>query len=178
MPERRIVIGVLSKALHGLSHVVETDGIGVTHWAAPMEREPVARQVHHVDVARAARDAFLKNLGRLVDEGENQTLDNLFVADLAGGAADARPIIHNHLLDQCRWDCVAFTRLVVIPAGACFLTKTAHFAEPVRGQAVAHIGPFNRAALADRPADVVTCEVAHAERTHRKAKLLNRLVDL
>ena len=49
-----------------------------------MEWESVACEVNHIDVARAACDAFLENLGRLVDKREDQTLDNFLVAYLTG----------------------------------------------------------------------------------------------
>ena len=39
-------------------------------------------------------------------------------------------------------------------------------------------GLLDVAALADRPADVVAGQVAHAERAHREAELLDRLVHL
>src|SRR6185503_2695506 len=69
-------------------------------------------------------------------------------------------------------------RLVAIPARAGLLAEAAELAEAVGELRVDHVRALGVAALADRPADVVAGEVAHAEWAHREAEFLERLVHL
>ncbi len=115
---------------------------------------------------------------RLVDQREHQALHDLLVGDLARLDAELLAVLGDHVLDQLGRDRVALAGLVVVPAGAGLLAEAAQLAQLVGAAAVLHVGPLGGAALADRPADVVAGQVAHAERAHGEAEPLDRLVHL
>src|SRR5215470_6781490 len=54
---------------HGVVDPAGADGVRVIHRPAAPAREAEAVEPHHVDVARAQRDAFVEDLGALVDAG-------------------------------------------------------------------------------------------------------------
>ena len=66
--------------------------------------------------------------------------------------------------------------VVVIPARAGLLAVAAHFAQLVRHQRHAHAGFFEMLEfLADPPADVEPGQVAHGQRSHGHAEIVERL---
>src|SRR6202022_1786071 len=72
----------------------------------------------------------------------------------------------------------AIARPVVVPAAAGLLPEAAGLAQAIGNLRVTHVRVFPIAALADRPADVVAGQIAHAQRSHRETELLDRAVDL
>jgi len=56
--------------------------------------------------------------------------------------------------------------------------KKGKLKQEVGGFAVQHGGAFNRAAFANRPANIITGQVTHTERAHGHSKLLHRFIDL
>ncbi len=178
MPELGVVVRVLGKALHGFGHVEQAHGIGVVHGATAPEREAVTGDVDHVDVAGLAGDAFFQDVAGFVDQGIHQALHDLVIGNLAGRDALRSAVLLDHLDHHGARDRVALAGLVVVPACASLLAIAAHLAEQVSGLAVLHAGLFLVAALANRPADVVTGQIAHAELAHGKTEFLDRFVHL
>ena len=76
------------------------------------------------------------------------------------------------------WNGIALTSLVVVPASTGFLTEAAHLAQKICRFAVLHARALYIAALANSPANVIACQITHAERTHGKTKFFNGFVDL
>ena len=87
-------------------------------------------------------------------------------------------MLDDHVIDHSRWVSLAVTCLVIVPAGAGFLTEAAEFTQQIRSLRIGDFRLVDIAPLADIPADVITRQVAHAERSHRKAEFLDCLVDL
>src|SRR5258707_138403 len=178
LPEIGVVVGVLGEAVHGLDHVEQPDLTRVVHGAAAPDGEAIAGQVDHVDIARLAGDAVFQDVGAFVDQGEDQALDDFLIGDLARGDAQLLAVGLDHLVDQLGRDGIALARLVVVPARAGLLAEAAQLAQLVGRAAVLHVGALDGAALADGPADVVAGQIAHAERAHGEAELLDGLVHL
>src|SRR5438045_2612911 len=59
------------------------DAVGPEHQAAAIAREAEAVEPHHVDVAGAQRLALLQDPAGLVDRGEQQSAQDLLVAERA-----------------------------------------------------------------------------------------------
>ena len=73
---------------------------------------------------------------------------------------------------------IALARYIVVPACAGLLAEAALFTQQVSRLAVLHVRLFLVATLANRPADVVTGQIAHTEGAHRHTEFLHGLVDL
>src|SRR5436190_2290188 len=155
LPELLVVVRIGGKALHRLDDVEKALLVGIVHRPAAEEREAVAGEVDHVDVARAHRDAFVDDLGALVDERVDQTLDDLLVADLPRRDAEPGTVLLDHVGDDLARDRVALARHVVVPAGTGLLAEAAQLAQQVGGLRVADVGLLDIAALPAVPADVV-----------------------
>jgi hypothetical protein len=143
-----------------------------------VHREAVAGEVDHVDVAGALAMPSSTIFAPSLTSAYDQALDDLVVADLARRDAEVGAVLLEHVGHDLARDRVALAGHVVVPAGAGLLAEAAHLAQQVGGLGVADLGLLDVAALPDVPADVVAGEVAHAERPHRHAELLHRLVDL
>ena len=97
-----------------------------------MARETVAVDPDHVDVARAAGDAFLDEKRALVHERPEAAKDDLLVGDLTA--------LETKLAADRAYQRVDFgighggsaPLLVSIPAGSRLLAEPAHLAEPIR----------------------------------------------
>src|SRR5204863_10147805 len=68
LPELLVVARIGGEALHRPDDVEEPLLVGVVHRPAAEEREAVAGEVDHVDVARPHRDALVDDLRALGDE--------------------------------------------------------------------------------------------------------------
>src|ERR1019366_3631453 len=167
----------LFKSGAGAQDVRQSDGVGVVKRAAPEIRKSIAREVHHVDVRGAQRDAFLQNARTFVDQRIQRPLDDFLVTDLAALPQTGR-FFQNDLRHELGWIRAAVARFVIVPAGAGFLAETLQFANAIRNLRIHAFGMFEVQPLADGPADVVAGEVAHPKRTHRESKFLERPVDL
>src|SRR5581483_5924007 len=178
LPEFRVARIGRGEALHAADHPVQPDGVRVEHRPAAIQREPVAREIHHVDVRRAQRDAFFEYARALIDQRVDAALDDFLVADLARRHALLLAEVDDQLLDRRIGNRVALAGLVAIPAAAGFLPEAAELAQAIGNAGVNHFGMFLVTALADVPADVVAGEIAHAKRSHRHAPLLERAIDL
>src|SRR5688572_31679874 len=77
-----------TETLHGGDDFPEPDLARVVHRPAAVHREAVAREVDHVHVRGALRDALLHDLRALVDQRVDAALDDFLVADLPSGNAD------------------------------------------------------------------------------------------
>src|SRR5687767_4276602 len=64
-------------------HFLQPDRVGVEHRPAAVRREAVTREIDHVDVGGAQRDAFLEDVRGLVDQRVDQPLDDLLVGNRA-----------------------------------------------------------------------------------------------
>ena len=87
-------------------------------------------------------------------------------------------VLGDQLLGHRVGDRVALAGLVAVPAGAGLLAEAPRLAQLVGHDRRAWHAGLGRLALARGPADVQAGEVAHAERAHRHAELLQRAVDL
>src|SRR5581483_1129994 len=167
------------KALHCLVHFIEPHGLGIEHRAAAKTGKAIAVDIDDVDIGCAQRDALLENLRAGVDKRVDATLDDFLVADFAPLNSSFGGCLYDQILDDRIGNRRAAARPVAIPAGAGLLTKTAHLADPIGDLRVAQMRrPCRRLALADVPADIEAGKIAHAERPHREAEVLDRLVDL
>src|SRR5687767_15076123 len=125
LPELGVVARVLREALHGGGHVVQADLAGVMHRAAAPDREAVAGEVDHVDVAGLAGNAVFQDVRAFVHQRIDQALHDFLVGDLARRDAEFLAVVFDHLVDQLRRDRVALARCVVVPAGAGLLAEAA-----------------------------------------------------
>ena len=78
-----VVARVGLEALHRLHHVEQAHLVRIQHGAAAVDREAVAGDVDHVDVAGAGGDALLEDARAFVDQRVHAALDDFLVADLA-----------------------------------------------------------------------------------------------
>ena len=92
-PEIGVVVRIARKAMHGLHHVEQANLIRVLHRAAAIDRKTIAREVDHVDVARARGNALfqqLRTLGEmLIDIHSQHEHQSLLLKDT-----------HRRLLDE------------------------------------------------------------------------------
>src|SRR5690606_24628256 len=166
LPELRIVQRVALEALHGLHHVEQPHLVRIVQRATAVHREAVAEDVDHVDVAGLVGYALLQDVGGLVDQTEHQALHDRLVGDLARRDDQRLAVRLDHLHHLGIRNGVALARHVVVPALADLLAEAPLLAQQVGGLAVLEFRVFLITALADRPADVVAGQVAHAERPH------------
>ena len=108
LPELGVVVRVLGKALHGFGHVEQAHGVGVVHGATAPEREAVAGDVDHVDVAGLAGNALFQNVRGFVDQREHQALNDFVVRNLARGDAHVSAVLFDHLDHHGAGDRIAF----------------------------------------------------------------------
>src|SRR6185503_11797225 len=156
------------------------DVVGPPHRAAAIDRPAVAVDPDHVDVERALGHAFFQDLGALVDHRIEAALEDLLVRDGAAGDAELLRGLLDDLLDLRVGDRRAVGQVVLVVAGPGLLAEPAELADRVGDVAsIAHVALFLLLlALADAPADVVAGKVAHRERAHREAVVVDHLVDL
>src|SRR6185369_554312 len=112
-------------------------GVRVEHGAAAMDGEAVAVDVDDVDIAGPEREAFLQDLGALVDEGVDAALEDLLVADRAALDAPLLGGLRDERFDLGIRHRRAAALLVAIPAGARLLAEAAHLADAVGDGGVA-----------------------------------------
>ena len=105
-------------------------------------------------------------------------MHDLVIRNFARFDAQRFTMFDDHRFDLSIWDRITFARQIVVPAFAHLLSVATHLAEQIGGLAVTEIWLFDIATLANRPADVVTGKVAHAERPHREPEFLDGFVDL
>src|SRR5574341_2633832 len=145
----------LLETADAVEHLAQADGVGIEHRPAAIGREAVAREVHHVDVGGAQRDAFLQDARALVDERVDAALDDLVIRDLARLHLDLLAIVDQELFHLGVRNGLAAAFLVAVPAASRFLPVPALLANEVGELRVHHVGALGGAALADLPADVV-----------------------
>src|SRR5690348_11316635 len=68
--------------------------------------------------------------------------------------------------------------LVVVPTGPGLLPQATQLADDVRRSRVGLLRVCESLTAPDGPADIIPCEIAHSERTHRKAKPLDGTIHL
>src|SRR5919201_3273919 len=148
-----VAVIALLESLDRAEHPVQSHGVGVEHRPAPIGREAVARQVHHIDVRRAERDALLENVRAFVGERIDAALDDFFIADRPRLVAHLTAVLREHVLDLPVGNGLAAPRLVAIPAAPGLLAVPALLGDAVGELAVDEVRPLLGAALADLPAD-------------------------
>ena len=74
---------------HTRNDTVEADAVRMEHRATAVSREPVAVGVDDVDVPRAQRQAFVQDLGALVDQRIQRAVEDLG-AEVAAPLANGR----------------------------------------------------------------------------------------
>src|SRR5882724_883207 len=154
-------------------HLVQPCGIGIEHRAAAVRRKAVAREVDHVDVGSAQRDAFLEDVRAFVGEGVDAALDDLVVRDRPRLEAHLFPVGGEHPVHLGIRDGFTVAGLIAIPAAAGLLAEPAFLGDAVGEFSIDEVRALLRAALADFETHVV-----HGERAHREAPFLQRAVDL
>ena len=138
------------------------------HRAAAVDRPAVAVDPDDVDVGRPDRDALLQNLRALVDHRVEAALEDLVAADLALVDALGGAEVGDDLLDLRVGRRGAGFRVVDVVAAAVLLAAPAGFAEDLADVA------GGRLLLV--PADVEAGEIAHRERAHREAEVVQDAV--
>src|SRR5690606_39773994 len=98
---------------------------GVEHRTAPVDRPAVTVDPDDVDVRGPDRDAFLEDLGALVDHREDAALEDLLLGDLARLLAGLGHEVADDLLGDGRRTRLAVL-VVVVVAGAGLLATTIH----------------------------------------------------
>ena len=116
------------------------------------------------------RLAFFEDLRALVDHRIDAALEDLLVGDLAPVDALLGGEVEDDLLGDRRGLGVAVL-VVVVVAGAGLLAAAVHLAEDVADGRAACDVSFD-------PADVEAGEVAHRERAHRQAEVVEHAVDV
>src|SRR5476651_1124027 len=178
-PER--VAGGVAVLHQGVVDGFQADHVvGPPHRAAAIDRPAVAVDPDDVDVERALGHLLLEDLGALVHHREQAALHDLLVGDGAAGDAELLRGLLDDLLDLGIGDRRAVGQIVLVVARAGLLAEAAELADRIGDVAgVAHVALFLvLLALADAPAHVVAGEVAHGERPHREAVVVDHLVDL
>src|SRR5690606_16191399 len=152
--------------------LVEADIVGIARRAAAIDRPAIAIDPDHVDIARPRRDAFFKDLRGLVDHRIDAALEDFLIRNgTAGDALLLRDLLDN-LLDHRIGDRRPAARLVAVIAGIRLLAEAAKLADGVGDRA------FHALALADAPAHVIARKVAHGERAHREAEVIEHPIDI
>jgi hypothetical protein len=121
-------------------------------------------QIYDIDVRGARRDPLFQDPRPLVDQGIDQTADDLLIRDRPPGQPQRPGVVENQLLHFLRRRGVAIPGGVVIPAATALLPKASPLADQVRGHGVDHLGLLRVVALADRPGNIITRQVTHAKR--------------
>src|SRR5690606_28570898 len=116
----RVGAHALAVLLELVDHGLETHGVGVEHRTAPVDRPAVTVDPDDVDVRGPDRDAFLKDLGALVDHREDAALEDLLLGDLARLLAGLGHEVADDLLGDGRRTRLAVL-VVVVVAGAGLL---------------------------------------------------------
>src|SRR5947209_4233324 len=96
----------------------------------PGKSESVA--VDYVDVASAARVAFLEHAGAFVGERGHDPRDDVVARDRRAPDAACRGGLVGELLDERIRNPVPAAALVPVPARARFLTVPSHLVQPIR----------------------------------------------
>ena len=133
-----------------------------------MDREAVAIDPDHVDVAGPLRDTLAENARAFVDHREQQAFDDLVLADGAACDAALRRRVDDQPLDLGIGLRRARARLVEIESAPGLLAEAAALAQLVGDR---RREPLR---LAHAPAHVEAGEVRHGERPHRKAEVGER----
>src|SRR6185436_3378857 len=141
-------------------HLGQAHGVGVEHRPAAVGREAVAGQVDHVDVGSAQRDAFLEDVGGLVDERVDQPFDDFLVGNRAGLDLVFSSIFLNYFFNIRIRNRFPVGQVVLVPALAGLLPVAAELGHLVADLGIDEVRPLDVAALADLPADVQARHVA------------------
>src|SRR5690606_1714226 len=164
-------------ALDGLQDLVEANLVGPEHRSTPIDREAVAVNPDHVDIRRALSDAFLEDLGALVDHHVHAALEDFLLADLARGDALLLTELLDQAIDLGVGDGRAAAFLVAVDTGVGLLPQTTLLGELVQ-PAGRHV-PAGLAPLLPNPvADVDAGQVRHGKLAHGDAEIGQHLVDL
>src|SRR5258708_5829706 len=94
-----VVAGGVGEGRGPVANVPKPYAVGVMHGPAAIDREAVAVDPDHVDIAGALCDALLQDAGALVDHREQQTLDHRVLAERAACNAALRRGVDDQLLD-------------------------------------------------------------------------------
>ncbi|KAG1648183.1 hypothetical protein GQR58_030034 [Nymphon striatum] len=149
---------------------LEAHGVGPEHWTTGVHRPAVAVDPHHIDIAAANGDAFFEDLGALVDHWIQRALKDFLVAYFALGAALAFGKLADELLDLGVGGLGTRLGVVGVVTPAVLLAASAALAHDVAD------GVTGCCLLA--PANVEASKVAHRERAHRQAEVVDDIVHL
>src|SRR6266404_2742825 len=94
-----VVAGGMREGREPVPNIPKPDAVGVMHRPAAIDREAVAVDPDHVDIAGALCDALVQNTGALIDHREQQTFDHRVLAECAARDAALRRGIDDQLLD-------------------------------------------------------------------------------
>src|SRR5262249_14071498 len=140
------------------------------HRSAAMDREAVAVDPDHVDIAGPLRDPLPQDARALIDHREQQTFDDLVLAEDAACDAALRRRIGDQLLHLRIGFRGARAGLIKVETARRLLAVAATFTELVRDRRRKPLG------LAHAPAYIEAGQVPHRERTHRETEIRQRAV--
>src|SRR5262245_66579511 len=106
----------------------KSDAVGIMHRPAAIDREAVAIDPDHVDIARPPRDSLTQDAGALVDHREQQAFDHRILAERAARNAALRRRIDDQPLDLRIRFWRARARLIEIKPATGLLAVAAAFA--------------------------------------------------
>src|SRR5260370_32974713 len=78
-----VVAGGVGEGREPVANIPKPYAVGVMHRPAAIDREAVAVDPDHVDIAGALGDALAQNAGALIDHWEQQTFDHRVLAECA-----------------------------------------------------------------------------------------------
>src|SRR6056297_549934 len=160
-------VAVVIDPVHDLG---QADRVGPVHRSATVDGPAVAVHPHHVDVAATDGDALVEDLRALVDHRVQQAFEHLLVGDLTllDALADGEVLDQlDHVGIRCGG---AGVGIVGVVAATVLLPAATVLAQ--------HLTNGGAGRLLLVPADVEASQVAHGERAHGEAELVEHVVDL
>src|SRR5437870_929253 len=137
-----LVARCLLELHHAVANLSQPEGIGPEHRAPAVDGPAVAVDPDDVDVAGAAGDLLVEDLGALVHHRVEETLEDLVIRDRAPREPHGGRHVHDDLFHVGVGDGRTVALVVAVPAGARFLAEPAELAD-----AIGH-GRLHTAALA------------------------------